>query len=159
MSTAPEHLSPAIIAFIVEQCKQLTADDKQPVVLLTTGSFNPVHRQHVQMHKTAKQALQQRYPMSVVASVMSPSCDSYLRQKLAMADRSQSWLSYAMRCDLLNRVLEEEHGIFMDKVALCIAVGVRLEVVPLTNRCAIVGRQSRRVHRLSRSSTPPSAHS
>ena len=129
MSTTSEHLSPAIIASIVEQCKQST--DKQPVVLLTTGSFNPVHRQHVEMHKTAKRALQQRYPISVVASVMSPSCDSYLRQKLDKAGRSASFLSHSMRCDLINQALEDERDIFVDKVA-------RINVLPMPSCSQVV---------------------
>ena len=114
-----EHLSPAIMAYIVEQCKQSMKADRQPIVLLTTGSFNPVHRQHVQMHKSAKLALQQSHPVSVVALILSPSCDIYLRDKLDKAGRAQCFIPYSTRCDFINLALEDEHGIFLDKVRVC----------------------------------------
>jgi nicotinic acid mononucleotide adenylyltransferase len=90
--------------------------DVEPVVLLTTGSFNPVHRQHVEMHRIAKAHLEALHGMRVLASFFSPSHDNYLRSKLAAQGRSACFLPFAARCDLLQDAIAGHNGYFLDTV-------------------------------------------
>ncbi|CAG8704424.1 18729_t:CDS:1 [Acaulospora morrowiae] len=54
-----------------------------PVVLITTGSMNPIHIQHVEMFKIAKERLEMALPdHKVVAGYISPSQDLYVQNKL-----------------------------------------------------------------------------
>ncbi len=60
----------------------LDADDNRPVVvLLMTGSFNPIHRGHIESMDIARQELESR-GYFVAGGYMSPSHDSYVSQKL-----------------------------------------------------------------------------
>ena len=53
------------------------------IVLLSTGSYNPVHVQHVNMFDTVKENMEQQDPaLAVVAGFLSPSHDQYVRSKL-----------------------------------------------------------------------------
>eukprot|EP01060_Flectonema_neradi_P037466 TRINITY_DN754_c7_g1_i2.p1 TRINITY_DN754_c7_g1~~TRINITY_DN754_c7_g1_i2.p1 ORF type:complete len:310 (+),score=39.88 TRINITY_DN754_c7_g1_i2:127-930(+) len=56
--------------------------DKTPVILLTTGSYNPAHTEHVMMMKKAANELEENHNKAVVAVIISPSHDSYVRRKL-----------------------------------------------------------------------------
>ncbi|CAF1021224.1 unnamed protein product [Didymodactylos carnosus] len=51
-------------------------------VLLTTGSLNPVHKSHVLSLIQAKQYLEQQYHFRVLAGYLSPTQDSYVKEKL-----------------------------------------------------------------------------
>src|SRR3954451_7757853 len=56
---------------------------KQPIVLVTTGSFNPIHKQHYNNFEMAKKDLESRLTnVEVVAGYISPSQDLYVRGKL-----------------------------------------------------------------------------
>src|SRR2546429_3380147 len=47
--------------------------DKQPVVLVNTGSMNPIHNQHVNMFEMAKREIEVQDPnKKVVAGYISP---------------------------------------------------------------------------------------
>ncbi len=71
------------------------------MVLVATGSFNPVHKMHVHMLETAKSYLEsgarKRYTV-VVGGWLSPSHDAYVSRKLCKewipaADRAKVWRS------------------------------------------------------------------
>eukprot|EP00475_Leptophrys_vorax_P011634 TRINITY_DN18192_c0_g1_i1.p1 TRINITY_DN18192_c0_g1~~TRINITY_DN18192_c0_g1_i1.p1 ORF type:complete len:396 (+),score=85.11 TRINITY_DN18192_c0_g1_i1:57-1244(+) len=51
-------------------------------VLLTTGSFNPIHKMHVEMFEQAKRELEQHFEIRVVVGLISPSHDQYVGSKL-----------------------------------------------------------------------------
>ena len=47
--------------------------DKQPVVLIGTGSYNPIHNQHINMFELAKREIEKQDPnKKVVAGYISP---------------------------------------------------------------------------------------
>ena len=54
-------------------------------VLLSTGSYNPIHRMHVESFYLARRALEERN-LLVVGAFLSPSHDSYVRSKLGDHD-------------------------------------------------------------------------
>ncbi len=56
---------------------------KRPIVLLTTGSMNPIHKQHYNIFELAKRELESKLPEAkVIAGYISPSQDLYVEGKL-----------------------------------------------------------------------------
>eukprot|EP00397_Hematodinium_sp_SG-2012_P056632 GEMP01070068.1.p1 GENE.GEMP01070068.1~~GEMP01070068.1.p1 ORF type:complete len:253 (+),score=72.78 GEMP01070068.1:79-837(+) len=78
--------------------------DHKLIVLISTGSFNPVHLQHVRMFEIAKSELEKRQQeqLSVVGGFLSPSHDDYVRGKLG-----DNALPATLRTDLLYRAVGE----------------------------------------------------
>lgn len=67
----------AIVAQNLEKYK--TAKEK--IVLLSTGSYNPIHRKHIDVFVQAKKLLEQQN-CAVLGAYISPSHDSYVEGKL-----------------------------------------------------------------------------
>lgn len=97
------------IAKVVKNLESLVAGRK-PVVLVSTGSYNPIHLQHARMFYLARKYLTERTEMQVVGGVLSPAHDAYVRgqcrrfpaqaipvrHRVAMAElavEGSSWLS------------------------------------------------------------------
>ena len=57
-------------------------EKRQPVVLIGTGSMNPVHKMHIAMFDIAAMYLEKHCDMHVLAAYLSPSCDKYVKSKL-----------------------------------------------------------------------------
>jgi nicotinamide mononucleotide adenylyltransferase len=57
-------------------------NDKTPIVLIGTGSYNPVHIMHLEIFKIAKEQLYNKYNFQVVGAYISPSCKQYVQSKL-----------------------------------------------------------------------------
>ena len=55
---------------------------KQRIVLLTCGSFNPIHIGHLEMCKVAKQRVERDGDCVVEAILFSPSHDEYVQNKM-----------------------------------------------------------------------------
>nr|CAG8441150.1 6555_t:CDS:2 [Entrophospora candida] len=56
---------------------------KTPVALITTGSMNPIHKEHVNIFELAKKEIETQDPSKgVVAGYISPTSDFYLKKKL-----------------------------------------------------------------------------
>jgi|SRR6185369_5193002 len=56
---------------------------KQPVVLLMSGAFNPIHKQHIGTLEIAKKEIEAKdSTIKVVAGYLSPSSDFYVQKKL-----------------------------------------------------------------------------
>eukprot|EP00727_Mastigamoeba_balamuthi_P006939 m51a1_g2866 hypothetical protein (494) ;mRNA; f:353069-357137 len=80
------------------------AGHERVAVLVSTGSLNPVHRQHLrQLRMAADHLARADPPTHVVAAVLSPSHDSYVRAKLG----AKSALSFEARCELCVLAAEE----------------------------------------------------
>lgn len=86
---------------------QTDAPDIQRIILLSTGSFNPIHREHVRMTLLAKEQLESNYiNLQVVASVFSASHDSYLRGKMRKALSDATFSKH--RLQMIQLGLNEE---------------------------------------------------
>ena len=55
---------------------------KKPVVLMTSGSFAPPHRMHIELLEVSKKWLEARGKEVVVGGFVCPSSDSYVKRKL-----------------------------------------------------------------------------
>ncbi|KAH3758256.1 Nucleotidylyl transferase [Pelomyxa schiedti] len=71
---------------------------KQLVVLLATGSFNPVHQMHIRQFEIARHWLNSHENVHVVAGYISPSHDKYLRMKLGA--QAIAWTERVRMCEL-----------------------------------------------------------
>ncbi|KAH3761730.1 nicotinamide mononucleotide adenylyltransferase [Pelomyxa schiedti] len=92
---------------------------KQLVVLLATGSFNPVHHMHIRQFEIARHWLNSHENLHVVAGYISPSHDGYLRDKLG--DQAIAWTERVRMCELAVEdhftqfPAEDGFTIFVDK--------------------------------------------
>lgn len=75
-------------------------DTRNPCVLLTTGSFNPIHRQHLEQFNTVQRFLSQKW--KVLACIVSPSHDEYIKRKLGDAA-----IPFSHRCKMCKLAIEE----------------------------------------------------
>ncbi|KAG9307810.1 hypothetical protein G9A89_023375 [Geosiphon pyriformis] len=101
---------------------------KTPVVLLTTGSINPIHKQHINIFELAKRTIHPQTPLNekyiVVGGYISPSQDLYVNSKLGalaipaihriamakLATRDSDWVDV----DEWEARTEEMKGMFID---------------------------------------------
>jgi len=79
------------------------------VVLLSTGSLNPVHRGHLRMLLAARDALQlaDESEVVVLGGLLSPSCDMYVGNKFRQS-ADGFWYPAADRIDLIRLAIAEE---------------------------------------------------
>ncbi|CAF2767098.1 unnamed protein product, partial [Rotaria sp. Silwood2] len=75
-------------------------------VLITTGSFNPIHRSHLQNLLRVKQYLENECqpPWNVLAGYLSPTHDSYVHSKLG----DSAWIRAEDRCQLCEGAIEHD---------------------------------------------------
>ncbi|RGB24485.1 hypothetical protein C1646_773043 [Rhizophagus diaphanus] len=82
-NNSESHLTPT--TKLLTNLSQLKSEtpSKMPVVLLTTGSMNPIHKQHYNNFEIAKRELESRLSqVKVIAGFISPSQDCYVFGKL-----------------------------------------------------------------------------
>ncbi len=97
------------------------SQDKDPVVLITTGSFNPVHRAHIEMQHVAQQFINGLPNKKVIACYMSPSNDDYVTGKFARSSRLKYFLDFQNRCQLMEAAIEaagDSAWMFCDRVSI-----------------------------------------
>eukprot|EP01105_Mastigella_eilhardi_P006362 TRINITY_DN17969_c0_g1_i1.p1 TRINITY_DN17969_c0_g1~~TRINITY_DN17969_c0_g1_i1.p1 ORF type:complete len:262 (+),score=45.45 TRINITY_DN17969_c0_g1_i1:66-788(+) len=80
----------------------------QPVVLLSTGSFNPIHRMHLYQFEMAREFLKEQHGLTVILGLISPSHDNYVRSKLRR--EALPWKGRATLCELAIRDHFQEHN-------------------------------------------------
>lgn len=69
----------------ISNLNEASAGGRKLAVLVSTGSYSPVHRMHVHMFEIAKTALEEKYGFVVVGGFISPSHDHYVSGKLGEA--------------------------------------------------------------------------
>lgn len=94
---------------IVHNLLTAPKDDGNPVVLVTTGGFSPIHYGHLSMMETAKNALEQQ-GRTVVGGYFSPSHDHYVNEKYG----GEAKLSASHRIHLAHEVTDESDWLMVD---------------------------------------------
>jgi nicotinic acid mononucleotide adenylyltransferase len=74
---------------------------KENIVLLTTGSYNPIHRMHLEMLNIASNFLLSLNKYNVLCSFISPSADCYVRYK------KPPLIPFLKRCEMTNKAISE----------------------------------------------------
>lgn len=102
----------------LERLRKGTQLQKQPVVLLSTGSLCPVHTGHVNNFIYAKQSLERAHlELSVVAGFLSPTHDGYVMRKYGHDERSAraaGWLTAQQRLELVKLAVADSAFIAAD---------------------------------------------
>ena len=69
---------------------------KENIILLTTGSFNPIHRMHLEILNIAYKLLLSSKKYNILCAIISPSSDSYVRHK------QPPLIPYSLRCQMIQ---------------------------------------------------------
>lgn len=121
------------------ECQQ---GKKLPVVLLSTGSYNPVHRLHIQILVAAKQELEKHSNCKVLHGLLSPSHDCYVKGKVG-----NGYLSASDRIKCLELALQEEgedlNWIKVDKWECSQTEFVNFDAVAVHLRASYIQRMNR----------------
>ena len=75
--------------------------NKQNVILLTTGSFNPIHRMHLKMLDIAYKHLLSLKNYNILCAFISPSSDVYVKTKLPPL------IPFNLRCEMIQKSIDE----------------------------------------------------
>ena len=70
---------------------------KKNIILLSTGSYNPVHRMHIQIFNTAYNQLKDKF--NVICCFISPSADCYV------ASKGNILIPFEQRCEMVYEAI------------------------------------------------------
>ena len=76
-------------------------NEKENIVLLTTGSFNPIHRMHLEIVNIAYKHLISLNEYNVLCALISPSADCYVKHKTHLL------IPFKSRCEMISDAIEE----------------------------------------------------
>lgn len=85
--------------------KKLSDASGKPCVLLSTGSFSPIHYGHIQMMELARQEVEQQ-GFSVMGGYISPGHDEYIKSKTG-----DQWIPIHHRIALINKAIKEREAV------------------------------------------------
>ena len=71
------------------------------IILLTTGSFNPIHRMHLEILNIAYKYLLSLKKYNILCAFISPSCDNYVKTK------QPPLIPFNIRCQMIQTSIEE----------------------------------------------------
>ena len=76
---------------------------KENVILLSTGSYNPVHRMHLEILNIAYKFISEKLSdkLNVLCAFISPSADCYVQYKMPPL------IPFNLRCEMINTAIEE----------------------------------------------------
>lgn len=78
---------------LIKNLKNIKDSKQKKAVLIATGSFNPVHKMHINMFEIAKKYLENEHNYKVIAGFVSPSHDLYVKKKTERAKTWKPWIS------------------------------------------------------------------
>jgi len=84
--------------------KDPSRKNKQKCILISTGSYNPVHTMHVRTFYLARKALEENHNVSIVGAFLSPSHGDYVQSKLGESD----YIDTEHRLRMVELSIEEE---------------------------------------------------
>jgi nicotinic acid mononucleotide adenylyltransferase len=82
--------------------------DKNPIVLLTAGSFNPMHSGHLEMMEVAKENMEKK-GYSVVGGFISLGHDEYIKEK-----SKEKWLPINERIRIAGKFIKNSNWLEID---------------------------------------------
>ena len=82
----------------LKQCLNNLDSKKKNIILLSTGSYNPVHRMHIQIFNTAYNQLKDKY--NVICCFISPSADCYV------ASKGNILIPFEDRCEMVYEAIQ-----------------------------------------------------
>ena len=82
---------------ILEPLIANSAKKKENIILLTTGSFNPIHRMHLEILNIAYKKLLSLEKYNIICAFISPSADCYV------ANKQGPLIPFELRCEMIQR--------------------------------------------------------
>lgn len=98
--------SPALPLNLDEQLEFCSKNNKTPVMILTTGSFCPIHKGHLYSLIDAKNFLENNFPYKVLQILISPSNNEYVSSKSREYNFPQYYLTFNQRCSLIDETIK-----------------------------------------------------
>jgi len=89
-----------------EQLRICEENKKIPSIILTTGSFCPLHKGHIYSLLDARNFLESKFPYKVLGIYMSPSNDAYVGHKAKSHSFNKFFLNLKQRCFLIQLTLD-----------------------------------------------------
>lgn len=92
---------------------QNSPENAENVVLIKTGSLNPVHRSHISNLIKTKKYLENVHHLNVIGGFISPTHDEYVEGKLG-----HELIPGRLRIEMCEKAIEEEnqqHWLAVDK--------------------------------------------
>ena len=86
---------------LIEDLLKVADKNKENIILLTTGSFNPVHRMHLEILNIAYKFISKMNKYNVLCGFISPSADCYVRRKMPPL------IPFNKRCEMINVAIQE----------------------------------------------------
>lgn len=88
-----------------------TVKNKKNVVLLTTGSFDPFHKGHINMMNIAESYCTEKLDYNVIACYMSPSHDDYVSSKMKKYYKGNIGEKYNIkkRIDIMKKLINNNN--------------------------------------------------
>ena len=86
---------------IIENLLKDADEKKENIILLTTGSFNPIHRMHLEILNIAYNFLLKMNKYNVLCGFISPSADCYVKHK------KPPTIPFDLRCKMINLAIKE----------------------------------------------------
>ena len=100
----PNKYKPKVIGFDYSQLDSLLSpvvEKKKNIILLVTGSFNPIHRMHIELLNIAYRHLLSLNKYNIICGFISPSADCYVRKK------KPPLIPFDLRCYMIKTAIEE----------------------------------------------------
>ena len=89
-----------------DRLKECQVHGKSPAIILTTGSFCPIHKGHIYSLSDARNFIETNFDYKVLAVYISPSNDLYVKDKSYRKSFSEYYLNFDQRCKLLEKTLK-----------------------------------------------------
>jgi nicotinate (nicotinamide) nucleotide adenylyltransferase len=99
------HLSHALKC-ILSNYSSAVAHKHEPIILISTGAYNPVHCLHIKLFQAVKDILLAQHNTKVIAAFISPSHDDYLSSKLG-SEYNPKQHSSANRLAMINLAISD----------------------------------------------------
>ena len=93
-----------VIDFDYSELESLLSDidtTKENIALLVTGSFNPIHRMHIEILNIAYRYLLSLKKYNIICGFISPSVDCYVRKKKPLL------IPFDLRCYMIETAIKE----------------------------------------------------
>lgn len=86
---------------LIEPLLKNIHNKKKNIILLTTGSYNPIHRMHLEILNIAYSYLVKKNEFNIVCGFISPSADCYVKHK------QPPLIPFDKRCEIIEKAIEE----------------------------------------------------
>ena len=115
IETQKENNYGQVIDFDYQSLEPLLKDidnNKENIILLTTGSYNPIHKMHLEILNIAYNYLLNKEKYNIICGFISPSADCYVKYK------QKPLIPFDLRCKMIDTAINEYNNENKDSINL-----------------------------------------